>query len=205
MQSAVVKIIAPPKTARGIKTRAKILHAAEQVFGNKGFHAASIAEIAVLAEVSHGTFYIYFQSKEEAFRALVEHMGQQTQVFIRSRIGDARDRLEAESLGLQAFLAFVAEHQNLYRIVLESLFVDEAIYRNYFSQFSALYQARLDVAEAHGEISAGDTEVRAWCLMGISHFLGMRYGLWDKPDAQARVVEAATDFITNGLRARGPQ
>ncbi|MEC5163324.1 AcrR family transcriptional regulator [Janthinobacterium sp. CG_23.3] len=203
MQATPVKKIDPPKTARGLKTRAKILAAAEQVFGNKGFHAASIAEITQVAEVSQGTFYIYFPDKEEAFRALVEYMGQETQAFIRQRTGAAQSRIEAERLGLQAFLSFVAEHKNLYRIVLESLFVDEAIYRNYFSNFGALYQGRLAAAADNGEISAGDTEVRAWCLMGISHFLGMRYGLWDNPQAHARVVDAATDFISNGLRAGG--
>ncbi len=205
MQPTPVKKIEAPKTARGIKTRANILKAAEQVFGNKGFHAASISEITQVAEVSQGTFYIYFPDKEEAFRALVEFMGQETQAYIRGRTAGAQTRLEAERLGLQAFLSFVAEHKNLYRIVLESLFVDEAIYRTYFSNFGALYQSRLDAAADNGEITAGDTEVRAWCLMGISHFLGMRYGLWDNPDAHARVVDAATDFITNGLRAKEGQ
>ena len=203
MQSTLTKKIAPPKTARGIKTRAKILAAAEQVFGSKGFHAASIAEITQFAEVSQGTFYIYFPDKEEAFRALVEHMGDETQAYIRNRTGAAQTRLDAERLGLQAFLSFVAEHKNLYRIVLESLSVDEAIYRSYFSKFGALYQSRLGSAAANGEITAGDMEVRAWCLMGISHFLGMRYGLWDNPEEHGRVVDAATDFITNGLHARG--
>lgn len=204
MQTTPSKKIEPPKTARGIKTRAKILHAAERVFGNKGFHAASISEITQVAEVSQGTFYIYFPDKEEAFRALVEFMGQETQAYIRGRTAGARTRLEAERLGLQAFLSFVAEHKNLYRIVLESLFVDEAIYRAYFSHFGALYQSRLDAAADNGEITAGDTEVRAWCLMGISHFLGMRYGLWDSPEAHARVVDAASDFIGRGLQADGP-
>lgn len=202
MQTTPLKQIAPPKTARGMQTRARLLQAAEQVFGNKGFHAASIAEITQVAKVSQGTFYIYFHDKEEAFRALVAHMGQETQAYIRSRVGVAQNRLEAERLGLKAFLSFVAAHKNLYRIVLESLFVDEQIYRSYFSEFGALYQSRLETAAAGGAISPGDTEVRAWCLMGISHFLGMRYGLWDAPDTHERVVEAAADFISNGLHTR---
>lgn len=208
MQSATLKKIVLPKTAktaktaRGAQTRARLLQAAEQVFGGKGFHAASITEITQVAQVSQGTFYIYFHDKEEAFRALVEHMGQEIQHVIREKIAGVHSRLEAERLGLRTFLSFVAEHKNLYRIVLESLFVDEAIYRKYFSEFGALYQGRLDAAVANHEIGVGDTEVRAWCLMGISHFLGMRYSLWDNPEARDRVVDAAADFITNGLQAR---
>lgn len=202
-QAATVKKISPPKTPRGERTRARLLEAAEEVFGNRGFYAASITEITQRAKVSQGTFYLYFPDKEEAFRALVEHMGHELQTFIRGRIAGVKTRMEAESLGLKAFLSFVAEHKNLYRIVLESLFVDETIYRKYFSDFGVDYQAQLDAAAARGEIAPGNSEVRAWCLMGIANFLGMRYALWDTPDAHEGVVEAAADFIANGLQARG--
>ena len=47
-----------------MERRAKILAAAEQVIGEKGFNAASIADITRKAETALGTFYIYFSSKE---------------------------------------------------------------------------------------------------------------------------------------------
>lgn len=51
--------------------RAKILDAAMQVFGKKGW-TATMAEIAVAANVSYGLVYRYFSSKEAIFQALVE-------------------------------------------------------------------------------------------------------------------------------------
>lgn len=42
-----------------------ILKAAERVFAQKGFHAATIAEVAQEARVSEGTIYEYFGSKEK--------------------------------------------------------------------------------------------------------------------------------------------
>lgn len=51
---------------------ALILDAARQVFSDKGFHEASIDEIATLAGVAKGTVYLHFASKEDLLAALVE-------------------------------------------------------------------------------------------------------------------------------------
>ena len=59
-----------PLTRRGERTRAKLLRAAKEIFEEQGFFEARITDIAVRAEVAHGTFYTYFTSKEEIFREL---------------------------------------------------------------------------------------------------------------------------------------
>src|SRR5215510_7936554 len=50
----------------------EILEAALSVFAEKGFAAARMDEIALRAHVSKGTIYLYFESKEAVFRALIQ-------------------------------------------------------------------------------------------------------------------------------------
>ncbi|MED5603536.1 MAG: TetR/AcrR family transcriptional regulator, partial [Pseudomonadota bacterium] len=57
-----------PKTARGARTRARILKAAEHTFGTLGYHRAGISDITRAAGVAQGTFYTYFAGKEEILR-----------------------------------------------------------------------------------------------------------------------------------------
>ena len=45
--------------------RKEILRAARKVFSNKGFNASTMEEIALQAELSPGTLYLYFKNKEE--------------------------------------------------------------------------------------------------------------------------------------------
>ena len=52
--------------------RRQIVDGARQVFLAQGFDAASMGEIARAAGVSKGTLYVYFESKEELFAALVK-------------------------------------------------------------------------------------------------------------------------------------
>jgi TetR/AcrR family fatty acid metabolism transcriptional regulator len=54
-----------PKPQKNPQKSAAILKAAEAIFARKGFHTATIAEIAKKAKVSEATIYEYFSTKEE--------------------------------------------------------------------------------------------------------------------------------------------
>src|SRR3982074_1984469 len=63
--------------------RRQIMEGAREVFLTQGFDAASMGEIARQAGVSKGTLYVYFDSKEALFEAIVEEecQAQAEQVF----------------------------------------------------------------------------------------------------------------------------
>ena len=60
--------------ARGRRTLRLLLDAAAEEFGEKGFHEASISQITQRAGIAIGSFYTYFDSKEEVFTALVRDL-----------------------------------------------------------------------------------------------------------------------------------
>ncbi|MDR5652813.1 TetR/AcrR family transcriptional regulator [Ruixingdingia sedimenti] len=192
-----------PKTKRGTARRETLLRSAERVIGEKGFAAASIADITRDCGAALGTFYIYFTSKEDVFRELVGMMGSLTRRMMTEAVQDAPNRLEAERLGLRAFLAFVAERPSLYRIVEEARFVDPDAYRAYFTGFASAYATHLEKAVAKGDIRPGDAEVRAWALMGMAKSLGDRFVMAaEKPDLD-RVTDEAFAMIRDGLAPGG--
>lgn len=73
--------------AQGRKTMAKLLDAGMQVFAEKGFHAARVDDIVRVARASHGTFYLYFSSKEDLLRALAVQCSEQMEALA-TRLGD---------------------------------------------------------------------------------------------------------------------
>ncbi len=66
-----------PRSRKGVKTRSRLLDAAKQVFERDGFLDARISDIAEQAGLSHGSFYHYFESKEEIFREVVAVVDEQ--------------------------------------------------------------------------------------------------------------------------------
>lgn len=193
---------AGPKTERGRRTLRKLLDAAGEEFGARGFHETAISNITQRAGVGLGTFYVYFKSKEEVFRALVADMGARTRHVLSESVKDAPNRLEAERLGIRAYLEFVRTHKSLYRVVMEAQFVAPEAYRAYYRVFSEAYRQQLSQAAARGEISKGDDDVRVWALMGASTFLGLKYGVWEDGADVGAISEAAADLMINGLAPR---
>lgn len=189
-------------TARGEDTRNAILAAAEAEIGRRGFASTSIADITRAAGTAQGTFYIYFQTKDVVFRELVTLMGRLTRARLSLAVEGITDRVEAERVGLAAFLRFVAERPSLYNIVEEARFVAPDAYRDYFSRFARAYAQNLGDAAIDGTIRPGNAEIRAWALMGMAKTLGERFCVWQEQgdlDTDA-VVDEVFDMLERGLR-----
>jgi AcrR family transcriptional regulator len=191
-----------PPTPRGQRTRQRLLRAAESVFGEKGYEHASIADITREAEVALGTFYVYFPDKQSIFVEVVDELGARLRRLIAESVAECEDRIEVERQGLRTFFQFASRHRNLYRIVRQAEFVDEACYRRYYDRFAQGYVSGLERAMAEGEVRRMDPEALAYCLMGIGDFLGMRWVLWEGEAGLERVLDTAMDFIRHGMDAR---
>ena len=61
-----------PRSRKGALTRARLIDAAKEVFEEAGFLEARISDIAERAQLSHGSFYHYFESKEQIFREVAD-------------------------------------------------------------------------------------------------------------------------------------
>jgi AcrR family transcriptional regulator len=94
-----------------------ILDVAGTAFARDGYHAASMDEIAALADVSKPMVYAYFGSKEHLYLAYVERTGRELLDRL-ERVGRSEglppDRLRAR---ITEFLAFVEEHRDGWRVL----------------------------------------------------------------------------------------
>ena len=63
---------APQRNSRPARRRQQLMDAAVWTFARKGYRAAGVADIIARAGVARGTFYFYFDSKEQVFLAIVE-------------------------------------------------------------------------------------------------------------------------------------
>jgi AcrR family transcriptional regulator len=193
-----------PRTARGERTRRKLLDSALAEFGERGFSDGSIVGITQRAGVALGTFYNYFASKEEIFRAVVSDMSARVRDAVAPSLEGADHALDAERRALSAFLAFVRGHKAVYRIIDEAEFVDPEGFRQHYETTAARITRRLAIGEEAGALVRGGDEltqeVRAWAIMGANVFLGLRFGVWGNEDPEA-VARIANELLSTGLRA----
>ena len=163
---------------KGVETRQKLLLAAEQVFGELGYHDASIVKVTEAAGVGQGTFYLYFASKKEIFDELIRDLNRRVRRTMKEASVQGQTRLESELLGFGAYFRFTAEHPALYRIIRQAEFVSPEMLRYHYDKLSQGYVQGLREAMARGETGEIDPEVSAWALMAAGEMLGMRWILW---------------------------
>jgi AcrR family transcriptional regulator len=193
-----------PRTARGERTRRKILDAALDEFGELGFGEASIVGITRRARVALGTFYTYFDSKDALFSALVRDMSARVRDAVAPALSGSKDLFDGERRALAAFLRFAAAHKQVYRIIDEAEFVDAPGFRSHYENTASRIASRLAAGAQRGELaslSPAAQEVVAWAMMGANVFLGLRYSVWDQSDPD-EIAELASRLFRDGLAAR---
>lgn len=197
--------IKEPRTPRGERTRRKILDAALEEFGERGFSDASIVGITGRARVALGTFYTYFDSKEVVFQALVQDMSDQVRQAVAPVLAGEGDAIDRERRALAAFLRLIGKRKQVYRIIDEAEFVYPEGYRRHYENAAGRIQARLragiDAGELRSESSAKAEEVLAWAIMGANVFVGLRFGAWESGEPE-EIAGIVARLLREGLQKR---
>lgn len=188
-----------PRTARGRETLRRLLDAAAAEFGERGFHEASISGITRRAGTALGSFYTYFDSKDAIFSALVKDMSAGVARAAAASVSPGAIGVQREREALAGFLGFAREHKELYRIIDEAEFADPAAYRAHYEGTATRIAARLDESVAAGVMAPGDNEVRAWAVMGMNVFLGLRFGVWGEDRSVDDVAAEAEKLLRDGI------
>jgi AcrR family transcriptional regulator len=176
--AVVTNVDGRPLSKRGLDTRRRLLDSAERVFGDLGYHDASVVKVAEAAGVAAGTFYLYFDSKKAIFDELVVDLNRRVRHAMKEGSSRGSSRLESELLGFEAYFRFTSEHPALYRIIRQAEFVSPEMLRYHYDRLSAGYIEALQASIDAGEIGALDAEVAAYALMGLGEMIGMRWILW---------------------------
>lgn len=189
-----------PRTARGRATLRRLLDAAAAEFGERGFHEASVSGITRRAGTALGSFYTYFDSKDAIFSALVRDMSQGVAKAAAASLTPGSSGVRREREALTGFLAFARQHKELYRIIDEAEFADPVAYRGHYEGTAARIRTRFDDSVVAGTMTPGDNEVRAWAVMGMNVFLGLRFGVWAHDRDIEDIAAAAEALLRDGLQ-----
>ncbi len=106
-----------PRSRKGVETRARLLHAAKETFEESGFLDARISDIAKRAGLSHGSFYHYFESKEEIFREVAKGIEDQLSAPLDNVILDHSSAATPHQRIEQAMRLHMATYQREARIM----------------------------------------------------------------------------------------
>lgn len=104
-----------PKVVPEYKEEAKsrILDAANRVFAEKGYHEATMDDIAKRLGVSKGAIYLYFSSKEDLFEAMCKTAPQAFNEILFSSFGDEANPIQSATQFFDRMLKLSASNPGL--------------------------------------------------------------------------------------------
>jgi AcrR family transcriptional regulator len=188
--------------------REAILAAALEVFSERGFHEASLEDVAARDGVSKALIYEHFASKRELQRALMETYVHELMERLTGAIAPVEPGEERLRVGVDAVLGFVEERRGAWRMLIRNVADPEMA--------AALARLQEEVGVAIAALMAADArhtrladphldqaiDMLSRQLVGSIQALA---NWWiDHPDVpRARVLALAMDFAWLGLGRLG--
>lgn len=132
-----------PVTERGRRTRGGLIVAARDAFEERGFNDTTMSEVAARAGVSHGTVYVYFESKQELLGAVVNQLLDEVGDYLRvGYSGDPATRIAEANL---RYLRVYAQHARMLQVV-EQVATTDPVFARVLTDFRARHVTRVSDA-----------------------------------------------------------
>jgi AcrR family transcriptional regulator len=173
--------------------------------GRHGYEGASIANITARAQVAQGTFYNYFESRQDLFDQLLPIMGDAMTDYIRTRMDPDLRGADREKQRITLYFEFLAKHPWYHRLVNEAETMAPNASKVYFKRVSSGYARSLARSIERGEIKGYTTdqlEPLVYMLMSTRTYLAQRYAFNGKGTVRPvpkEVVEAYVEFVRRAL------
>ena len=196
----------PPPVASRRKselTRERLIFAAAKVVGRVGYEKASSARIAEEAGIAAGGLYYHFGNRRALLNELLPTLGRQMVAYVVGRIDDVPWGLEREVASFEAYLEYLAEHPEFYRVFSEAhVYAPEAYARNFKATLGD-FEAALRVQRGKGFLKARkqDLALAAHFLTGIRNYVSQLYQEADPPQSfpSAHAVRLYRQLLSEGL------
>jgi AcrR family transcriptional regulator len=181
--------------------RAAILEAAQRVFVERGYEAVTIRDVIRQTELASGTFYNYFQTKEDVLRALIEDHVQALTTELRHVRGAARSLDEFVHGAYLAAFTRIAGDPVLYNLMMRNESAVRALYADGVMGVSTK-ALRDDIEDAirRGIMPPLDAAYLAAAFFGAGYEMGRILAESPKKDP-AEAAAFATRLFLGGVHA----
>jgi TetR/AcrR family fatty acid metabolism transcriptional regulator len=195
-----------PDSVPGPK-RDAILRAAIDVFADRGFFNAQVADVARVAGVAAGTVYLYFRSKDDLLVSIFERTMREALAEVRSSVGDTRDPRERLRRFARLHLARLGRDRNLAIVFQVELRQSTKFMERFSSTLLRDYLGLIRDAIADGQretLFRTDLKptVAAKMLFGVLDEMATNWILSRRRYPLEADADTAVDLFINGARAR---
>ncbi|MEJ2412706.1 MAG: TetR/AcrR family transcriptional regulator [Anaerolineales bacterium] len=183
-------------------TLENILTAAALIFQEKGYHAASMQDIADAVDLKKGSLYHYVDSKQDILYALLDEA--LSMILERLQTVISRDQTPQQKIrqAMRAYLSFLAENPSLSSVLLLEYRSLEPVYKKKHiplrDQVDQIWESILKEGNELGEFTAPEPGLISKALLGVLNWTITWYKE-DGPLSAEQIADQFTDLFLAGL------
>jgi len=190
--------------------RAEILEGAEKIFGLKGFHETTMAEIAQSAGFATGSLYQFFEGKDDLYASMMTEKLGMMFTEIETAVGRGRDTPGKLKALVSSHFKFVEENMGFYRLLIrgEGISYSGGNYSlrdkiiGYFLDHVDFIDKLIREGVKRNYFKNTNTKAMAYSLMGIMSFFKFMYVM--KPEGSLlKKVPMVLDTFLKGVGRDG--
>jgi AcrR family transcriptional regulator len=190
--------------------RRQLLEAATWVFARKGYRRAAVSDIIGRAGVARGTFYLYFQSKEQVFLAVVDDFHSRIRRGLEAAtdaaaFAPAEDPRVLLQASFRQWLQFFADHRDATTVILKEASSIDSRFEKGFAEVrrsaAAFFAVRFHRLQELGLVRASiSAELLAHLQLGMFDELLNAFVLPNENVDLDALAQNLAEFEWNGIR-----
>jgi AcrR family transcriptional regulator len=196
------------------RRREEILFAAEKLFFTKGIENTTMDDVAAKAELSKGTLYLYFKSKEEIHWEITQRHMDMVMESMKKRLDSSKNAIENLKIMAEVFIDhFNEEHAVAHSILffqsvdLKKLNLDMELINRSFIEDSPIHlvseyvKKGVDEGSIRDDIPAEALSTTLWAqLMGVMQIIIMKKDLFELIHVKGEdVIKSHIQIVLNGI------
>lgn len=182
--------------------RAEIIDAARTVFARRGFSLGIMDEIAREAGIAKGTLYLYFRSKDEIFKAVLDRDMKNLKESTLKRLDDAKGLKEKIRAFALVRIESAEANKEFFRIMDSDRGAHSytrSQYRDWLREPVSRLASAIGKAAEKGKIRGVDAEKTAWLIVDMTRGTIQRRLISQGETRLTTEVEFLLDFIWSSL------
>ncbi|MER3395343.1 MAG: hypothetical protein C4318_05400 [Acidimicrobiia bacterium] len=179
--------------------RKQLQAVAVEVFAERGYRGASMAEVAARAGVTKPVIYRHFSSKKDLYLEIMEDAADRLLSRVWVGVEGGADPYEAAKRGFLAYFEFISRYADAFQLLQSEAFEEEEIRENLEALRNGVIERIAKfIARAGTGLPTPDRKVAATCIVGIAELAG-RHLILEKGEDPEHVARVAASMLVGGL------
>ena len=188
------------RTEQNERVREDLFQSALKVVGEMGYARASIAKIAEFADVSTGTFYLHFASKEEIYDLLLPWANTNLVQTVPLQLIPGERYMDFEERNIRGFFNYINKDKGFARVMLEAEVAAPKAWAEYTRVREASYLAVLETAWSNGEFpNFKREELPLICTLLVGLRKALAWAQADRVGVPRKAIDTYLRFVSGAL------